>query len=46
MIATSTGSGLARLLGVVARSESVVGADDAALDTETLRVRVLFWRGR
>ena len=34
---TSVGSG--RLLGVVVCSESVVGAEDAALETETFRAR-------
>lgn len=38
---TSLGSGLERLLGVVARSESVVGADEAALDTDSFRARAL-----
>lgn len=38
---TSLGSGLGLLLGVVALSESVVGADEAALETDTFRARPL-----
>lgn len=36
---------LERLLGVASLSESVVGADEAALDTESFRARALSCRG-
>jgi len=38
---TPLGSGLDRLLGVIARSESVVAAEEAALDADNFRERAL-----
>lgn len=45
-IDTSFGSGLGLLLGVAALSESVVGTDEAALETDTFRARAFACRGR